>query len=408
MAWIRQLPSNLWAATVRLPKGSDPDRVTETFRLKGGAQTWARDLEADISRGDWIDPRAGKKTVGECWEKWGTTSRRLEMASRKRDASHWGVHVEPRWAKTPVGTILKPDVTAWVVEMESTHKASCRKRTTCPGCKPPVGAATIEGALGVLRAVLDLAVEAKLIRDNPARGVSRPKRNAHVDRILDPGEERQLVDALDRMFPGRADASLFVELIADTGMRWEEAAAIPPEMVDTRKHRINIAWVMERDGTCRPYAKSAAGNRTVTYGEHLVKRIAAAKLAAREVAGVFPKGGPGRLVFTSEKGEALRYSNWHRRVWTPALRGLPERPMVKGHAYRAAVVGASLADPQPTPHDLRHGFGTRLADEGVPVHDIMALMGHEDLRSAQRYLHSREDRFDRARQAMKRARSAGS
>ncbi|MEV4846099.1 site-specific integrase [Micromonospora matsumotoense] len=408
MAWIRQLPSGLWAATVRLPKGSDPDRVTETHRLKGAIKEWAANLEADIRKGDWIDPRAGQTTVGECWEKWAATGRRLEQASRRRDESHWRVHVAPRWAKTPVGTILKPDVTAWVVEMESSHKASCRKRDACTGCKPPVGAATIEGAIGVLRAVLDLAVDGRLIRDNPARGVKRPKRNAHVDRVLDPAEERQLVDALDRMFFGRPDAGLFVELIADTGLRWEEAAAIPPQMVDTRKHRIHIAWVMERDGTCRPYAKSTAGNRTVTYGEHLIKRIAAAKIAAREVTGVFPKDDPGRLLFTTPAGDPLRYSNWHRRVWTPALHGMPERPTVKGHAYRAAITGAGLADPQPTPHDLRHGYGTRLANEGVPVHEIMALMGHEDLRSSQRYLHAGEDRFARARAAIARARAAGS
>lgn len=408
MAWIRQLPSGLWAATVRLPKGSDPDRVTETHRLKGAITKWAADLEADIRKGDWIDPRAGRMTVGECWEKWGRTSRRLEMASRKRDESHWRVHVAPRWAKVPVGSILKPDVTAWIVEMEEGHTARCRDRQSCSGCTPPVGAATIEGSLGVLRSILDLAVEAKLLRDNPARGVRRPKRNAHVDRVLTPDEEQRLVDALDRLFWGRVDAGLFVQLIADTGMRWEEAAAIPPEMVDTRRHRIAVAWVMERDGTTRPYAKSAAGNRTVTYGEHLAARIAEAKLAAREVTGVFPGGSPGRLLFTTERGDPLRYSNWHRRVWTPALRGLPERPRVKGHAYRPAMAGAELADPQPTPHDLRHTFGTRLADEGVPLHDIMALMGHEDIRSAQRYLHSREERFERARAALRRARAASS
>ncbi|MFI1195479.1 tyrosine-type recombinase/integrase [Micromonospora sp. NPDC020750] len=408
MAWIRQLPSGVWAATVRLPKGSDPDRVTETHKLKGAVQTWAADLEADIRKGDWIDPRAGKKTVGECWEQWGTTSRRLEQASRRRDASHWKVHVAPRWAKVPVGSILKPDVTAWVVEMEDSHKATCRDRKTCRSCKAAVGAATIEGAVGVLRAVLDLAVDAKVIRDNPARGVKRPKRNAHVDRVLDPAESQQLVDALDRIFPGRPDAALFIELIEDTGMRFEEAAAIPPQLVDTRKTRIHIAWVMERDGTVRPYAKSAAGNRTVTYGDHLVARIKEAKIAAREVKDVFPGDSPGRLMFTSEKGDPLRYSNWHRRVWLPALRGLPERPTVKGHAYRAAAAGADLPDPQPTPHDLRHTFGTRLADEGVPLHDIMALMGHEDIRSAQRYLHSREERFERARAALRRARVVGS
>ncbi|HEX6968738.1 MAG TPA: tyrosine-type recombinase/integrase [Micromonosporaceae bacterium] len=385
MAYIRKLPSGKWAATVRLPDGR---RVTETRELKGLAERWAADLEADIRRGDWIDPRAGRLTVGECWEKWGG-ARRLEQASRRRDESHWRVHVEPRWGRTPVGSILKPDVSAWVVQMESDG----------------VGAATIEGATGVLRAILDLAVDAKLIRDNPARGVRRPKRNAHVDRVLDPDEETALLDALDRCFPGRPDARLFVELIAETGMRWEEAAAIPPQLVDTRRQRIHIAWVMERDGTARPYAKSAAGNRTVTYGESLAAAMKGAKIAAREVAGVFPNDDPGRLLFTTERGDQLRYSNWHRRVWQPALRGLPARERVKGHPARPAVEGAGLADPQPTPHDLRHTFGTRLADEGVPLHDIMALMGHEDIRSAQRYLHSREERFDRARQALQRARA---
>ena len=388
MAWVRRLPSGLWAATVYLPTGK---RVTETDKSKGVIEHWAADLEGDVRRGDWIDPRAGKMTVGECWQKWGS-ARRLEKASRKRDESHWRCHVEPRWSRVPIGSILKPDVSAWVVEME----------------KAGVGAATIEGSLGVLRSLLDLAVDAKLVRDNPARGVKRPKRNAHVDRVLDPDEELALLDALDRMFPGRPDARLFVELIADTGMRWEESAAIPPQLVDTRKQRVHIAWVMERDGTARPYAKSAAGNRTVTYGDGLAARMKEAKIAAREVAGVFPKDDPGRLLFVSERGEQLRYSNWHGRVWAPALRGLPERKMVRGHTYRPAIEGACLDDPQPTPHDLRHTFGTRLADEGVPLHDIMALMGHEDIRSAQRYLHSREERFDRARQAIQRARSARS
>ncbi|WP_158973395.1 tyrosine recombinase XerC, partial [Streptomyces griseus] len=192
----------------------------------------------------------------------------------------------------------------------------------------------------VLRSMLDLAVDARLIRDNPARGVKRPKRNAHVDRVLDPAEETALLNAFDRCFPGRPDARPFVELIADTGMRWEEAAAIPPQMVDTRKQRIHIAWVMERDGTARPYAKSAAGNRTVTFGDHLAAQMKAAKIAAREGEGVFPGDDPGRLLFTSEKGDPLRYSNWHRRVWLPALRGLPEPPVVKGPAFRPAIDGA--------------------------------------------------------------------
>lgn len=385
MAWIRQLPSGLWAATVRTPAG----RITESHKLKSQAKSWADEQESQVNRGDWIDPRKAEMRIGDWWDRT-RGARHQSKAAKARDASHWRVHVAPRWAKVPLGAVLKTDVSKWVVAMEEAK----------------VGAATIEGAVGVLITLFDLAIEDGMVRTNPARRVRRPKRDAHVDRILQPDEERGLLDALDRMFPGRPDARLFVELLAETGMRWEEAAVIPPELVDTRRQRISIAWVMERDGTARPYAKSDAGNRAVTYGDHLAAAVRAAKLAAHEVPGVFPPKGPSRILVTTPEGKALRYTNWRSRVWVPALAGLPERAKVKGHAAREAVAGAGLDDPQPTPHDLRHTVGSRLADEGVPIHDIMRLLGHSDIRSAQRYLHSGEERFDRAREAMKRARSS--
>lgn len=386
MAWVRKLPSGLHSATVRTPAG----RITESFDLLSQANGWARDQEAAIRRGDWIDPRRAKILTGAWWEQC-QGARHLAQASRLRDASHWRCHVEPRWGETAIGAITKSDVGKWIVAMSEAG----------------VGAATIEGAVGVLRALLDQAIEEEILRVNAARRVRKPPRDAHVDRVLDYGEEKQLLDALDRLFPDRADARLFCELVVDTGMRWEEAAVLPPSLVDTRRQRIHIAWVMERDGTARPYAKSTAGNRMVTYGDALVDRVAAAKRAARAVAGVFPRGGPAEMVFTSPTGRVLSYSNWHHRVWSVALAGRPAIGKVRGHKPREAVPGAGLDDPQPTCHDLRHTFGTRLADAGVPVHDLMALLGHGDVRSTQRYMHSTEARFERAREALKRARSAG-
>lgn len=385
MAWIRQLPSGLWAATVRTPAG----RITESHRLKSQAKSWADEQESQVNRGDWIDPRHAETKIGDWWERT-RGARHQSKAAKARDESHWRVHAAPRWAKLPLGAVLRTDAGKWVVSMENAG----------------VGAATIEGAVGVMRGLYDQAIEDGMVRVNPFQRLRKPKRDAHVDRVLSADEERDLLGAVERMFPGRVDAGLFIRLLADTGMRWEEAAVIPPELVDTRRQRIHIAWVMERDGTARPYAKSASGNRPVTYSDELAPVLREAKLAAGAVAEVFPPGGPGRLVVTSESGKALRYTNWRSRVWVPALRGLPERPTVRGHAGRPAIAGAGLDDPQPTPHDLRHTVGTRLADQGVPIHDIMRLMGHSDIRSAQRYLHSGEDRFERAREALKRARSS--
>jgi len=373
MAWIRQLGSGLWAATVRTPAG----RITETRELKGQVKAWADEIEADVRRGDFIDPRAGDVTVGDWWERtYG--SRHLELASRRRDESHWRVHVAPRWAKIPVGAILRPDVSKWVTDMQ----------------RSGVGAATIQGSVGVLRSLMDQAVDARLRRDNPAKGVRMPRRDAHVDRVLAPDEDELILDNLDRQFPGRPDARLFVEVMLYCGLRWEEAAAIDREHVDLRRGLIQAGPVVERDGTIRPYGKSPAATRPVPVDEDVWPRLRARAMAT----------APGALLFSAPRTKrspaTLDYSHWRARVW---VRGLVE--VERGKRGRILAQRPLLEDPQPTPHDLRHTFGTRLGDAGLGVHEIMALMGHETLESAQRYLHAGEDRFDRARAAMKRARS---
>jgi integrase len=361
VAWVRKLPSGLWAATVRTPVG----RITESFTLRSHARTWADDQETQVRRGDWIDPRRAEVTVGEWWERV-RDARHLEKASRARDESHWRCHVAPKWSRVPVGVILKPDIDAWVVAM---HKAK-------------TGAATIEGAVGVLRALLQQAVDAGIIRANPVVGVKKPRRKTHVDRVLSAADERLLLARLDELFPGRPDARLFVEGLLETGARWEELAAVRREAVDLRRRRVQLGPVVERDGSIRPYPKTESGERAVP-----VSDVYLSLLRTRIVA--VPAGG---LLFTAPRGGVLLYPTWRARVWVPALFG-PGRTRY-------------LADPQPTPHDLRHTFGTRLGDGGVPQHEIAALLGHGDLKSTARYVHAGEDRHDRARQALSRARSS--
>lgn len=362
MAWIRQLPSGLWAATVYTPTG----RITESHELKGFITKWASDLESDIRRGEFLDPRLAQTRAEKVWADFGG-ARRLEKASRKRDASVWANHVAPRWGRTAVGAILKPDVQAWVNGMEAAG----------------VGGWTVIAALNVLKAVLELAVDAKMLRSNPARRVRPPMPPDHEDRVLTADEERTLLACLDELFPGRRDARLFVETMLDLGARWEEVAAIKRPAVNTKTGLVKLGPVMERGGVIRDYPKGAksrqaAGFRDAPLGDDLLARLRPVVLAT----------APAGLVFTSPQGKPLSYTNWRSRVWVRAVRL------------------ADLDDPQPTPHDLRHTFGTRLADAGVEQHDRMALMGHKDVRSAQRYAHSGESRHDKAKAALAAARGA--
>lgn len=376
MAWIRQLESGLWAATVYTPAG----RKTESHELRTAIKRWADEQERRVHQGDWIDPKAGQATIADCWTRF-EAGRRLEKASRKRDESHWRVHVKPKWGRVPVSAVLKPDVSAWVVSME-------RKK---------VGAATIQGALGVLRSILEAAVDARLIRDNPARAVRAPRRDAHLDRVLSPAEDLLLLGALDRQFPGRADARLFCELMLYCGLRFEEAAAVDREHVALRHQLVHVGPVLERDGTIRPYGKSRAATRPVPVDDDLWPRLRDHAMTVKP--GSALAHPPSGLLFTSPNGGPLDYSRWHDRVWQRGLIEVTERgPKRKILTTRQTVEG------RVTPHDLRHTCFTRLAEQGVPPHEIMALAGHESLASVQRYLHAGDARFTRAREATRRAR----
>lgn len=376
MAHIRKLPSGKYHGEVRLHAGPG-GRVHFTHPLKSAVKAWADDLESDVRHGRAIDPRGGKTTVGEVWET-ARKSRRLELASRKRDESQWRNHVEPRWGSVPVGPITRPDVRAWANEME----------------KAGAGPWTIQGCLNVLRAVLNVAIDMKLIRDNPVIGVSGPTPGAKAFRVLEPEEDELLLGALDRVAGGRPEGRLLGELMLYCGLRWEEGPAIDREHVRVKQQLLDIGPVVERDGTIRPYAKNGSPSELVPVPNHLWPQV-------RELVMATSRGG---LLITSAAGKILNYSNWYHRVWEPALDGLPELVARRGRAHRPAVAGAGLADPQPTPHDLRHTYGTRLAEQGVPLHEIMALMRQRDVRSCQRYLHASEQRFSRARKAVAKAR----
>jgi integrase len=94
------------------------------------------------------------------------------------------------------------------------------------------------------------------------------------------------------------------------------------------------------------------------------------------------KAGPLGLLFPNQKdGGARDYHNTRNRVWAPLM----------------AAVGLSA-----TLHDLRHTYGSRLAEGGMPRSEIAILMGHADEKTTARYIHSTDDgaRADRAMAAL--------
>lgn len=338
MPYYRRLSSGLWQATVRTPSGK---RSTRTDPLKSVVRTWAEDAEAAIRRGEWADPRDGRITLAEWWDQW-SEARVIEYATAKRAESHWNAHVKPRWGDVKIGSITAWDVEGWVAKMK----------------KDKVGSHSLAQSVRLLRHMLSDAARHKMIPADPTATVRIPVPAKHVDRFLTRAEFWQLHDEL----PTGRDKAMCV-LMAFAGLRWAEAAGLSSSRVDVARAQLLVLTVVQRNGETKDRPKSSSGQRLVPMTREVIEAVTP-----------FLDGGP---LFPG-----IDYTNWRRRVFVPAR----DR--------------AGLADPQPTPHDLRHSFGSWLAEAGVPPHEIQAHMGHSSLRATERYLHSGDGRFARALSAL--------
>lgn len=87
-------------------------------------------------------------------------------------------------------------------------------------------------------------------------------------------------------------------------------------------------------------------------------------------------------IFTSPKGKKI-YANNLRR------------------AFKKAIKKAGIKDLRI--HDLRHTFGTRLAQLGMDLYTIAKLLGHRDIRATQRYAHHSIQSLKRSMQVLNKA-----
>jgi integrase len=199
--------------------------------------------------------------------------------------------------------------------------------------------ATVRRYYAPFRAMLATAYEDGLVSRNPAADV----------RVIVPGERQrrpkrltsqQTRDLLAAMPEEHADLAF---VMAATGMRISEA--------------LSLTWGdFVRDDAGRPVltvrrSKTAAGERAVPLSPATVRRLT---LRRSEV----DHAGDDAPIFATTFGTHLDTHNWRRRVFKPA-------------AGEAGV-------PWATPHTLRHGMASLMAERGFSPAQIAAQLGHAD------------------------------
>ena len=203
---------------------------------------------------------------------------------------------------------------------------------------------TLRHDLHALSTFFKYAMQQNWTRDNPIRRVKIPSEGDAVRiHVLTPEEEKKYFSFAER----RRDLFDLGRLMLNQGMRPEEALTLGSSDVDLERGQLQIRW-----------GKSTAARRTLDLTPES-REILARRMTAAESSWIFPA--------SRKAGEHVaRLSNAHNAVCEKA--GL------------AFVL-----------YDLRHTFATRMAQAGIDLATLAAILGHSSIRIVQRYVHPTEE-----------------
>jgi integrase len=347
---IRKLPSGRWQAKYRVAGKLAP--APHTFSTRKEAALWLSSVETDLSRGSWVDPRAGKVTLAEYARAWllshvgiGPRTREIYDAQLRRYILPSVAPSVPALGETRLTDITPELVRQWYRVLREERSASIAAKSYTR-----------------LRQILSQAVEDERIARNPCKidggGIERTPEQ-RFPTIADLYEIANLV-------PSRYRALIL--LAGFGGLRQGELFALRCRDIDVDRGTVKVERKrlrLESGQVIEGSPKSAAGRRVVSLPDAVANEL-------QRHLNTFCGPGDDDYVFTSPEGCPLERSNFRYRVWVPA-------------AEAAGLAGLRF-------HDLRHAAGTLAARTGATAKELMARLGHSSSRAAMTYQHAAQER----------------
>jgi integrase len=354
MAWARMRTtsdgSSHFTGYYLSPEGRT--RSAGTFLSKRAALRAAGRLEHKVVDGSWIDPALGDITFQRYVEEVWFPSRHLELSTRQGYASILHAHFLPFFGRMPMKRIMPSTVQAWVTKVSTEGKMS------------PV---TIRTNHVMLHSVFRRAVRDRIITFNPCTETELPKIIPRQNQTLTPEEYARLYAAVPERYQD------FVQTCIETGLRWGELVALRPRHIDFLRRTVSIEETIvelskkhsptgERN-VVKPYPKN---NKPRVLGlrqdllDRLADRIRRMELSRDDL--VFPS--------TDVAGGApISRNTFRSKVWLPAVEAA-------GISFNVRM------------HDLRHAHASWLIAGGADLVGVMERLGHAQIQTTQRYLHS--------------------
>jgi integrase len=315
-------------------------------------------MRTDVSRGTYIDPRAGKVTLRVYADKW-LAAQTFDPSTREAVELRLRVHVYPTLGDVELRALAqRPQlVQAWIRGLQQRLAANyCR---------------TI---FANLSAVFMAAVDENEMTRNPCRVKSVKPPSKEERRIRPWSTER--VASVRAGLPARYRAT--VDAGAGLGLRQGETFGLAVEDIDLTDRIVHVRYQVKYVGARLVFAPPKGGKeRDVPLPE-----VTAARFTAHleqwpaipvTLPWLVPTGRPVTrlLVFTGRERTAINRNYYNAHLWKPAL--------VAAGVIRDRQMGQHY-DPSREHgfHALRHAYASWLLANGVDIRSLAEYLGHAD------------------------------
>jgi integrase len=318
-----------YRARYRDPAGQ---QRSKTFTLKNDAARFLRDIEVDVDRGRWIDPRSADMSLEDWAKEFMSLSRRLAPSTQETYARDLNKYVLPRFGSYRLGRLPADEIENWLNDEIAEG----------------ITASSVHRHYRTLRRMLTVAVEKEKILNNPCDRVEPPSVPKREMAFLTWEEAVDLAEAHRERF--RA----LIYLAVDTGMRWSELIGLRRSKLDVHRCKVRVTEQLIRLETgvwVRKEPKTPASVRSIT-----ISPVTAEIMVDHSER--FAAVGPDGLVFPNSAMNPISSSSFWNNHFTPALRSV---------------------DPLCRFHDLRHTSVALAIAEGAHPKAIQTRMGHSSI-----------------------------
>jgi integrase len=342
-------------------------------RQKRAAETWLANLEADMSRGQYIDPTAGRITVRQHSERW-LASLNMDPGTFVGTEMRIRLHVVPYLGSRTLASLRPVHIREWLLKLTTEGLAQSYQRVIFAN----------------LCTMLNAAVDDRLISHNPCQSASVRTPKADPRRVVP--WSRADVLAVRAALPGAYRP--MVDLAGGCGMRQGEVFGLAVDDIDPLEGVIRLVRQVKLIRNRPVFAPPKGGKeRTVPLPKVVARALEAHITAHPPVSVTLPwravDGPPvtASLLFHRSGARPVNRQDFNRHVWWPSL--------------KAIGVLQTRANGM---HALRHFYASVLLDAGESIKALSEYLGHHDPGFTLRtYTHLMASSEKRTREAVDRA-----